>query len=38
MLMESQVKFHSLQNICGASQQNTVAAFSETAEVAGDLF
>ena len=37
MLMESQVKFCSPQNISGASQQNRVAAFSETSEVAEDL-
>ena len=34
--MESQGKFHSPQNIHGASQQNSVVAFS--AEVDGDLF
>ena len=37
MLMESQVKFCSPQNISGASQQNSVAAFSETTEVEWDL-
>ena len=31
--MESQVKFRCPQNICGVSQQNSVAA-----EVDGDLF
>ena len=38
MLRESQVKFHSPQNISGASQQNNIAAFSLTTEVDGDLF
>ena len=36
--MESQVKFHSPQNISGASQQNSDGAFPSTADVAGDLF
>ena len=38
MLIESQVKFHSPQNISGASRQNNIAAFSLTTEVDGDLF
>ena len=38
MLMESQEMFWSPQNICGASKQNSVAAFSLTSEVTGDLF
>lgn len=38
MLMGSQVKSHSLQNISGALQQRRVAAFSKTTEVAGDSF
>ena len=33
LLMQSQVEFCSLQNIPGASQQNSVAAFSYTTEV-----
>ena len=33
--MESQVKLWSPQNISGASQWNSVAAFSLTSEVAG---
>ena len=36
--MESQVKFCSTQNISRASQQNSDAAFSKTAEVVEDLF
>ena len=36
--MESWVKFHSPQSISGASQYNSVAAFSLTTEGAGDLF
>ena len=31
-LLESQMRFRSPQNTFGASQQNSVAAFSETAE------
>ena len=38
MLTESQVTFRSPQNISGASQQNSAKGFSETTEVAGDLF
>ena len=38
MLMESQEKSIRPPNIAGASQQNSVAAFSYTTEVAGDLF
>lgn len=37
MLMESRVKFCSQQNISGPSQQNSVAAFSQTTEADGDL-
>lgn len=33
MLMESQVKFSSSQNICGAAQWNNVAALPWTTEV-----
>ena len=36
--MESQVKFRSPQNISGASQQNSVAAFSYKTEIDGDVF
>ena len=36
--MESQVTFHSAQNISEALQQNSIAAFSETTEVAGNFF
>lgn len=38
MPMESRMKFRSWGNISGASQQNSIAAFSTTADVAGDLF
>ena len=38
MPMESLVKFHSPKNISGASQQNSIAAFSWRTEVDGDLF
>lgn len=38
LLMESRVKFWSPQNMSGASQQNSVAAFSQTKQVDGDLF
>ena len=38
MSMESRVKFWIPQNISGTSQQNSVAAFSLTTEVDGDLF
>lgn len=38
MLMDSQVNFVSPQNISGASQKDGVASFSETTEVAGNLF
>ena len=38
MLIESHVKFYSPQNICGASQDNSVAAVSLTTEVAGDWY
>ena len=38
MLMESQGKILSPQNVSGASKQNSVAASSKTTEVAGDLF
>ena len=36
--MESQMKFHSPQDISGASQLNGIAAFSWKTAVAGDLF
>ena len=38
MLMESRVKFCSPKNTSGASQPNSVAAFSSTTEVHGNLF
>ena len=38
MLMESQVKFHHLQNLSGASQKNSVATFFSRTEVDRDLF
>lgn len=37
MLMESRMKIHRSQTISGASQQNSVAAFSQTTEADGDL-
>ena len=36
--METGIKFHCPQNILGALQQDSVAAFSETTKVDGDLF
>ena len=38
MSIESQAKFHGPQNISGALQQNTIAAFSYTTTANGDLF
>ena len=38
MPMESQIKFQGQQNISGASQQNSVAAFSLTTEADGEFF
>ena len=38
MQMESQATFRSLQNISGASRQNTVTAFFYTTEVEGGSF
>ena len=38
MLMDSWGKFPRPLNISGASQQDSIAAFSETTEVNGDLF
>ena len=38
MLMESQVRFYSPDNISGASQQSSDTAFSYTTEVDGDSF
>lgn len=37
MQMESQMKFQCPQNVPGALQQNSVAEFSETTELDGDL-
>ena len=37
MLVENQIKFSSTENILWASQQNSIAAFSWTTKVAGDL-
>lgn len=37
MLTESRMKIHRSQTISGASQQNSVAAFSQTTEADGDL-
>ena len=37
MQMESQVKCCSPQNISGASQEKSVAAFSQSSEVNGDF-
>lgn len=34
--MESQVTFCRQENICGASQNNNIAAFSKTNQVDGD--
>ncbi len=36
--MEGQVKFLSLQNTAGFSQKQSVAVFSQTTEVYGDMF
>ena len=36
--MDGRVKFRSSQNISGASQLNSVAAFYQTTETDGDLF
>lgn len=38
MLIESQVKDHSPENISGASKPNGVTAFSLTGELDGDSF
>ena len=37
MLIESRAKFHSRQNISGASQQNSTAVFSSASEVTGGM-
>lgn len=37
MLTESRMNIHRSQTISGASQQNSVAAFSQTTEADGDL-
>ena len=38
MLMDSQMKVRGPHNISGASQQNSIASFSQTTDVDGKLF